>query len=57
MERVEKLNTALRVLLEHREKEGLQNDENMRATLDGLVIPYLEELEATRLDGAQRTLL
>jgi PAS domain S-box-containing protein len=53
-EKVEGLNAALRILLEHREQEGRQKDENVRATLDKLVLPYLRGLKATRLDAAQQ---
>jgi PAS domain S-box-containing protein len=53
-EKVEALNSALRVLLDHREQEGRQKDENIRATLDKLVLPYLRGLKTTRLDAAQQ---
>lgn len=53
-EHVERLNTALKVLLEHREQASRQRDENVRATLEKLVLPYLEGLKGTRLDEAQQ---
>lgn len=56
-ERVENLNTALKVLLQHREQEAKQKEENMRATLEKLVAPYLASLRATRLDEAQQGFL
>lgn len=56
-ERVEKLNTALRVLLEHREEESRRKDENIRATLDKLILPYLEGLKSTRPDEGQLTFI
>jgi DNA-binding CsgD family transcriptional regulator len=56
-ERVESLNTALKVLLQHREQEARQKDENMRATLDKLVFPYLNSLKSTRLDEGQQGFL
>jgi len=56
-ERVEKLNTALKVLLEHREEESRQKDESIRATLDKLILPYLEGLKLTHLDEGQQTFI
>jgi PAS domain S-box-containing protein len=53
-EKVERLNAALRVLLDHREQESRQKDENMRATLDKLVLPYLASLKGSRLTEAQQ---
>jgi DNA-binding CsgD family transcriptional regulator len=53
-EKVEGLNSALRVLVDHREQEGRQKDENIRATLDKLVLPYLRALKTTRLDAGQQ---
>jgi len=55
--RVENLNTALKVLLEHREREARQKEENFRATVDKLVLPYLDGLKSSRLDEAQQGLL
>lgn len=56
-ERVDNLNTALKVLLEHREQEARQKDANIRATLDKLVFPYLDSLKAGRLDDGQQGLV
>jgi len=56
-ERVDSLNTALKVLLEHREQEARQKDANIRATLDKLVFPYLDSLKTGRLDDGQQGLL
>jgi PAS domain S-box-containing protein len=56
-EQVERLNAALRVLLEHREQEARQKDINMRATLDKLVFPYLEGIKSTPLEASQRGFL
>jgi PAS domain S-box-containing protein len=56
LQKIEKLNTALTTLLERREEEGRQKMEGVRATLDQLVLPYLENLKATRLDDEQRIL-
>ena len=54
---LEKLNAALKVLLEHRNEEIRQKEENMRVTLDRLVLPYLEALRPSRLPDEQRTLI
>ena len=57
LQKIEKLNTALTTLLEHREQEGRRQMESIRATLDKLILPYLESLQATRLDESQRILI
>jgi PAS domain S-box-containing protein len=53
-EKVEKLNTALQVLLDQRELEMRQKEENVRATLEKLVFPHMEDLKGTRMDDEQR---
>jgi PAS domain S-box-containing protein len=53
--KLERLNDALKVLLEHRGEEIRQKEQNMRVTLDRLVLPYLEALDASRLTDEQRT--
>jgi len=55
--KIEKLNTALTTLLEHREQESQQRLESVRATLDKLILPYLENLRTTRLDDEQQILV
>lgn len=57
LEKIEKLNAALTTLLEHRELESRQKLESVRATLEKLVLPYLDNLKATRLDEEQRVLI
>lgn len=57
LKKIEKLNAALTTLLEHREQESQRNLESVRATLEKLVLPYLENLKATRLDEDQRILM
>ena len=57
LKKIEKLNAALTTLLEHREQEGKQRMESVRATLEKLVLPYLESLKGTRLDEEQRILI
>jgi PAS domain S-box-containing protein len=56
LKKIEKLNAALTTLLEHREQESQRNLETVRATLEKLVLPYLENLKATRLDEDQQIL-
>ena len=57
LKKIEKLNTALTTLLEHREQESKQRLQSVRATLEKLVLPYLENLKATRLDEDQHILI
>jgi PAS domain S-box-containing protein len=57
LRKIEKLNAALTALLEHREQESRQRLESVRATLEKLVLPYLENLKASRLDEDQRILI
>lgn len=40
---LEQANTALKVLLDHREKEKSQMEKTMMTTLEKLVVPYLQE--------------
>jgi PAS domain S-box-containing protein len=49
------MNTALKVLLEQREKEKTGIKENMLANLKKLVIPYIEKLEKTKLNQDSQT--
>ncbi|MEW5724039.1 MAG: PAS domain S-box protein [Thermodesulfobacteriota bacterium] len=56
-QKVEKLNAALTVLLESRERELRQKEEDIRATLDKLVFPYLADLKVTPLQEDQQTYL
>jgi PAS domain S-box-containing protein len=57
LKKIEKLNAALTTLLEHREHESRHDLESIRATVEKLVLPYLQNLQATRLDEEQRMLL
>jgi PAS domain S-box-containing protein len=57
LKKIEKLNAALTTLLEHREQESQRQMESIRATLDKLILPYLENLQTTRLDEDQRILV
>ncbi len=57
LKKIEKLTAALTPLLEHREQESQQKLESVRATLEKLVIPYLENLKISPLNEEQRILL
>jgi len=54
---LEELNTALRVLLEHRNQEKMQLQQNVLSNVERLVRPYLDQLAGSRLDEEQRILL
>jgi PAS domain S-box-containing protein len=49
------MNTALKVLLEQREKEKTEIKENLLADIKKLVYPYIEKLENIRLDQDAQT--
>lgn len=50
-------NTALKVLLDHREEDKRQRDNEMYSTLHALIFPYIEKLNATPLDREQKSYL
>ncbi|MCG8636525.1 MAG: PAS domain S-box protein [Desulfobacterales bacterium] len=56
-ESLNEANTALKVLLDHREQEKIQLEQNMFANLKKLVSPYLEKLENKPLDRTQKAFL
>lgn len=56
-ENLNEMNTALKVLLDHREKEKLQMEQNIFANLKKLVAPYLDKLQDTKLNDTQMTFL
>ena len=51
---LEEMNTALNVLLEKREKDKFELEENITRNVKELVESYLEKLKGTRLDNRQR---
>ncbi len=51
---LEEMNTALNVLLEKREKDKFELEENIARNVKELVESYLEKLKGTRLDNRQR---
>lgn len=54
---LEESNVALKVLLEHREKDRRSLEENVLANVRKLVMPYLEELNYRKLDERSLNLL
>ena len=55
-ERLEKLNTTMRVLLDKRNEDHLHAEELIRLTLRELISPYLERLENSNLNRQQKQL-
>jgi len=51
---LEEANTALKVLLKHREEDKAILEEQVLANIKKLVLPYLEKLKGPRLDSSQR---
>lgn len=54
---LEEVNTALRVLLRQREEDRADLEENMRSNINLLVLPCIESLKKTGLNGEQKSLL
>jgi DNA-binding CsgD family transcriptional regulator len=54
---LEESNVALKVLLEHREKDRQSLEENVLANVRKLVVPYVEELSYRRMDERDRNLI
>ncbi|MFH1934390.1 MAG: PAS domain S-box protein [Pseudomonadota bacterium] len=54
-QRLEEVNTALKVLLEHREEEKKKSEENILSNVQKLIFPYIEKLENSRLDDKNKT--
>ena len=52
---LEEVNTALKVLLEHREEEKKKLEENILSNVQKLIFPYIEKLENSRLDDKNKT--
>ncbi len=55
-EHLHEVNTALKVLLDHRDQERRQLEKDILAGLEKLVRPYLERLAAGHLSSEQQTL-
>ncbi len=56
-EHLEKTNTALKVLLAHRDEEKKKIEENMLANVAKLIMPYIEKMELSRIDASNRAYL
>lgn len=53
-ELLKEANTALKVLMDHRRQDEQKVTREIASTIDNLVFPYLQKLEATPLDNEQR---
>jgi DNA-binding CsgD family transcriptional regulator len=51
---LQEVNTALKVLLKHRENDQKELQESVAASLEKLIFPYLEKLKGARLDNRYR---
>ena len=56
-EKLEESNIALKVLLEHRQHDRVQLEENMLANVRTLILPYVQELMEARLGKRERTMV
>jgi PAS domain S-box-containing protein len=54
---LEELNTALKVLLQHREAEKTEIEQKILANMNELVVPYLEKLKTSQLGVTQKAYL
>jgi len=54
---LEESNIALKVLLEHRDRDRQDMERKVLANVKGLVLPYLEKLKGARLKPRERTLV
>lgn len=54
---LEEANTALKVLLKHREEDRKELEEKVVVNIEQLVSSYVEKMKSTRLDERQRTYL
>ena len=51
---LEEVNTALKILLEHRQEEKKKSEDNILSNVQKLIFPYLEKLENSRLDDRNK---
>jgi len=54
---LQETNTALKVLIEHREKEKIALEKNILKNVDQLILPYVEKLELANLSAASHKYL
>jgi PAS domain S-box-containing protein len=55
--RLEEFNSAMKVLLKRREEDRTELEESILMNVKSLIIPYLEKLKKSRLNGDQMTYL
>ena len=55
--RLEEVNTALKVLLNKRQEDKKELEENVLTNVKSLVLPYIEKIYTTRLDEQQKTFI
>ncbi len=56
-EKLAESNIALKVLLEHRQKDRIHLEENMLSNIRILILPYIQQLMETRLGKRERTMV
>ena len=56
-EKLEEINIALKVLLDHRQKDRIQLEENMLANVRTLILPYVQQLMDFKLPERERTMV
>ncbi len=54
---LEELNTAMQVLLEKRKEDKTEVEENVMNNVKGLIAPYFDKINETKLDDHQKTIL
>ena len=56
-EKLAESNIALKVLLDHRQKDRIHLEENMLSNVRVLILPYIQQLMETRLGKRERTMV
>lgn len=54
---LEETNTAMKVLLEKREEDKTDIENNVLTNVKGLILPYVQKMKKTRLDDRQKAIL
>ncbi len=54
---LEEMNTAMKVLLNKREEDKIELEDNVLTNVKELVMPFVDKFRETQLDGHQKTLL
>lgn len=54
---LEEVNTALKVLLNKRQEDKRELEENFLTNVKGLILPYIKKIKKTRLNEQQKTIL